>query len=142
MERELAVSDIMTHQVVAVREEQNLAQVLAIFERFRFHHLPVLDERKVVGMVSHRDVLHATVAGIDKSAVAQAREERFVERTFVRDLMTTDVLTVRADDSVREAASRMLDATVDSLPVVDEAFHMIGMVTAHDILRMVRDNRF
>jgi CBS domain-containing membrane protein len=141
MKAEPTVSDIMTRQVVALLEEQNLAQILATFERFTFHHLPVLDDRKVVGMVSHRDVLRATVAGIDKSAAAQAREERFVERTFVRDLMTTTVLTVGAHDSVREAASRMLEARVDSLPVVDEAGNMTGIVTAHDILAMVRDDR-
>jgi CBS domain-containing protein len=55
--------------------------------------------------------------------------------------MTTTALTVGAHDSVREAASRMLEARVDSLPVVDEAGNMTGIVTAHDILAMVRDDR-
>ena len=139
MPQEPVVSDIMTRDVVALLEEQNLGQVLATFERFSFHHLPVLDNGKVVGMLGQRDVLRATVAGMDQSVVAQNREARFVERTFVRDLMKTTVFTARPEDSVSTAAAQMLEARVDSLPVVDAAGTLLGIVTSHDILRLVRD---
>ena len=139
MERKHTVSDIMTRDFVALLEEQNLAQVIATFDRFGFHHLPVVDGTKVVGMISQRDVLHATVAGVDNSTVAKNREARFIERTFVRDVMKTVVHTSRAADSVSSAAARMLEARVDSLPVVDDEGNMIGIVTTHDVLRMVRD---
>ena len=139
MPQEPVVSDIMTRDVVALLEEQNLGQVLATFERVSFHPLPVLDNGKVVGMLGQRDVLRATVAGMDQSVVAQNREARFVERTFVRDLMKTTVFTARPEDSVRAAAAQMLEARVNSLPVVDAAGVLLGIVTSYDILRLVRD---
>jgi CBS domain-containing protein len=131
------VSDIMTREVVTLLEEDNLQNVAAGLEHFRFHHLPVVDDRKVVGMLSQRDILRATVAGIDGGAAARAREARFLEQTFVRDVMTTEVVTARPDESIKAAAQRMLQHRFGALPVVDEHNNLLGIVTENDILRTV-----
>jgi CBS domain-containing protein len=141
MAREITVADVMTREVVWLLEEQNLAQVAEAFQRFSFHHLPVLDGRRLVGMVSQRDILQATVSGVDRTPAALAREARFLERTFVRDLMKTRVLTARPSDTVAVAAGRMLDSRVDALPVVDERNELIGIVTSHDLLRLMASAR-
>jgi CBS domain-containing protein len=133
------VSDIMTRDIVSLLEEQNLATAAATFQRVSFHHLPVVDGKKVVGIVSQRDILHATVAGVDRSAVAQTRELRFLESTFVRDLMKTAIVTAGVDESVATAAKRMLAERVDALPVVNGRGELAGIVTAHDILRLVSE---
>jgi acetoin utilization protein AcuB len=133
------VSDIMTHDVISLLEEQNLATVAATFQRLSFHHLPVVDGKKVVGMVSQRDLLHATVSGLDTSVAAQAREARFLERTFVRDLMQTTVVTCGLYEPIATAAERMLKARVDALPVVNERAELVGIVTAHDLLRVLSE---
>jgi CBS domain-containing protein len=111
------------------------------FERFHFHYLPVLDGKRLVGLVSQRDILEATVSGVDRSPAAQAREARFLERNFVRDLMKTRVLTARPSDTVAVAAGRMLDSRVDALPVVDERNELMGIVTSHDLLRWMATAR-
>jgi CBS domain-containing protein len=131
------VSDIMTREVVTLLEEDNLLNIAAGLERFRFHHLPVVDDRKVVGMLSQRDILRATVSGMDGGAAARAREARFLEQTFVRDVMTTNVITARPDEPIRLAAQRMLDHRFGALPVVDEDNNLLGIVTENDILRTV-----
>jgi CBS domain-containing protein len=129
------VADIMTRNVVTLLEEDNLLSVGATLARFRFHHLPVVDGRKLVGMLSQRDVLRLTVAGVDRSAAAQAREARFLESTFVRDIMRTDVVTARSDESVRAAATRMLEHRFGALPVVDGLGNLVGIVTENDVVR-------
>ena len=133
------VSEIMTREVVTLLEEDNLQNVALGLERFRFHHLPVVDERKVVGMLSQRDILRATVAGVDGGAAARAREARFLEQTFVRDVMQTNVVTVHPEESIKSAAQRMLSHRFGALPVVDENDNLVGIVTENDILRTVAD---
>lgn len=137
MEEQSRVADIMTRSVVVLSEEDNLSQVAAGLDRYRFHHLPVVDGSKLVGMLSQHDMLRHTVSGVDRSAVASSREARYLEQTFVRDVMKTDVLTVRADELVSTAADRMLAGRVSALPVVDAEDALIGIVTEKDILRLV-----
>lgn len=131
------VSEIMTREVVTLLEEDNLQNVAGGLERFRFHHIPVVDDRKVVGMLSQRDILRATVAGVDTGAAARTREARFLEQTFIRDVMQTNVVTARPDETIKVAAQRMLAHRFGALPVIDDDGDLLGIVTEHDILRTV-----
>lgn len=133
------VGEVMTRDVVTLNEEDNLLMVAAGLKRFRFHHFPVVDNRRLVGLVSQRDMLRATVAGVDQSAVARAREARFLEQTFVRDIMRTDILTVRPEDPVSLAAKRMLEHRFGCLPVVDGEQRLLGIITENDIVRLAAE---
>lgn len=133
------VAEIMTRELVTLVEEDNLEHVAAGLARYRFHHLPVVDGRKLVGMLSQRDMLRATVAGTDRSAAARAREARFLEETFVRDVMKTAVVTVMPSATIPAAAKLMLSARIGALPVVDGDGYLVGIVTDHDIVRTVAE---
>jgi len=133
------VAEIMTRELVTLVEEDNLEHVAAGLARYRFHHLPVVDGRKLVGMLSQRDMLRATVAGADRSAAARAREARFLEETFVRDVMRTTLVTVMPSASIPAAAKLMLSARVGALPVVDGDGYLVGLVTENDIVRTVAE---
>jgi CBS domain-containing protein len=135
MAQKLKVADVMTRDVTTVYEESNLQEVLSILGPYRFRHLPVVDGKRVVGILSHRDLLKVTSQGLDRTLAAQAREARLVEQTFVRDVMNTNVLTVRSETSVAEAARRMLDNKVGALVVVNEREELQGIVTETDLLR-------
>jgi CBS domain-containing protein len=60
--RETRVRDIMTHKVVCVRPEQNLHDCMALMTERRIRHLPVLDHKKVVGVISIGDVVKEVIA--------------------------------------------------------------------------------
>ena len=130
------VRDVMTKDVVTLNEEDNLEMVAAGLERFRFHHLPVVDGRKLVGLLSQRDLLRHTVAGDDRSAVARAREHRYLEQTFVRDIMRTKLVVAHPDEPVSMAAKRMLEMRFGALPVVDGEGDLIGIITENDVVRL------
>ncbi len=130
------VGEVMSHEVVTLNEEDNLEMVAAGLERFRFHHLPVVDGRKLVGMVSQRDMLRATVAGMDTSAVARNREKRFLESTFVRDVMKTKLVTAHPDEPVTLAARRMLETRYGAMPVIDREGNLLGIITENDVVRL------
>ena len=130
------VGEVMTRQVVTLNEEDNLEMVAAGLERFRFHHLPVVDGRKLVGMLSQRDMLRHTVAEQDRSPLDRARERRYLEQTFVRDLMRTKLVTAHPEEPVSMAAKRMLEMRFGALPVVDEDGNLLGIITENDVVRL------
>lgn len=133
------VADIMTRYVVTVYEEDDLNQVRAKLLDRSFHHLPVIDGSRVVGMLSQRDMLRATVSGIDGGAFAEAREARYLEQTFVRDLMQTRVHSARPTDSLRTAARQLLANRIGALPVTDEHGNLLGIVTENDLVRQLAE---
>jgi CBS domain-containing protein len=65
-----------------------------------------------------------------------ARERTRME---VGDFMTTEVVTIRSDSPVRDAARLMLERKISGLPVVDASNHVVGIVTEHDLLRRRAD---
>jgi acetoin utilization protein AcuB len=97
--------------------------------------LPVVDGKRVVGILSHRDLLKVTSQGMDKTIAAQAREMHLLDQTFVRDVMNMKVLTTRAEASLAEAARSMLENKVGALVVVNEQEELLGIITETDLLR-------
>jgi CBS domain-containing protein len=130
------VGEVMTREVVTLNEEDNLEMVSAGLERFRFHHLPVVDGRRLVGMVSQRDMLRTMVSSLDHSAVARTREKRLLESTFVRDVMKTKLVTAHPDEPVTLAARRMLETRYGAMPVVDREGNLLGIITENDVVRL------
>lgn len=136
MVTERTVGELMTRDVVTLFEEDNLERVSKELGRFRFRHLPVVDDGKLVGILSQRDLLRATFAGMDQSPAARAREARFLEQTFVRDVMRTDLVTVHPEEPLRAAALKILEGHLGALPVVDADGMLVGIITEHDITRI------
>jgi len=137
--REKTAADIMTRDVVTVYEENNLNEVRTKLREHSFHHLPVIDGTKVVGMLSQRDMLRATITGVDRGAIAQAREARYLEQTFVRDVMQTHVHSAFPTDSLQTVARRLLADRIGALPVTDEQGNLLGIVTENDLVRQLAD---
>jgi len=87
-------------------------------------HLPVLDDRRrLVGMLSDRDVMR--VVGAKRNGK-------------VADIMSREVVTIRPEAPAHEAASLMIDLKIGSLPVVDEEGNLVGMITQTDYLELAR----
>ena len=118
----LRVVDIMTRELVVLRQEDNLGVVADDMERYGIRHLPVVDEGDVlVGLVSHRDLLGALITGN--------------RDTWVHEVMTRDVATVSSGTSVADAAQVLVDGKLGCVPVVEPDGRLIGIVTEHDMLR-------
>jgi CBS domain-containing protein len=119
----LQVQDLMTRDVITLRPVDNLRRVDALLRRGRVRHLPVVDGGRLVGLVTHRDLL---------AAAARGREEPAV---WAMDAMTRDPTTVRPDSSLREALELMLRNKFGCLPVVDAGGALVGILTESDLVR-------
>lgn len=137
MSSKRSVGDVMTRDVVTLYEESSLQQALSALGPYRFRHLPVLDGKKVVGMISQRDLLLLSTQGLGHGPAALAREARLMEELFLRDVMNANVITIGPGASLAEAAQRMLEYRVGALPVVDAGGELLGIITEYDVLRAV-----
>jgi CBS domain-containing membrane protein len=133
MPHRLRVGDIMSREVITLAEDDTLADARVCMDRGRVRHLPVVRGDKLVGLVTHRDLLAASF-----SVFAQASahdERRLFAQIPVRELMH-DAVTASEAMPVREAAHILLEGKFGCLPVVDSTGTLVGIVTEADFLRL------
>lgn len=120
------VSELMTRELVTLKETQNLAIADELLRLNRIRHLPVVRNGKLVGLITHRDLLKAT--GLKCPDPAQ-------QPLWAADIMNRQVRTVRPETPLREAVAVMLENKFGCLPVVDEEGTLLGIVTEADLVR-------
>jgi len=118
------VHEIMTPDVLGIVPSAPLDVALRMMVETGVHHLPVVDGDHCVGLLHESDVLWRLWSADDR------RPPPIVA------VVRTPPLAVAAGDTVRAAASRMVDATTDAALVFEDG-RLVGIVTATDILRLV-----
>ncbi|QIK79413.1 CBS domain-containing protein [Sphingomonas piscis] len=119
----MKVSEVMTTKVATVRADQTAQEAARFMLRADAGSIPVLEGDRLIGMITDRDI---AVRG-----VANGRGPD----TPVRELMTEGLISTRADDEIEEAATRMSEAQVRRLPVIDETEKLVGIVSLGDLSR-------
>jgi len=126
------VRDIMTRRVLCLLEEENLEHIAHGMKRFEFRHLPVIDEGKLVGIVSQRDLLEASVSALDPDF--DLKDFNLKHNIFVAEIMKSPVVSVRPDTPLLEAARLLLEHKVGCLPVTELDGTLVGIVTDFDFV--------
>jgi CBS domain-containing membrane protein len=129
----LKVADIMSRELVTLAEDDTLAEARLCMERGRLRHLPVLRDGRLVGLVTHRDLLAASFSLFAEGSASE--EHVLFSRILVRDLMH-DVIAVSPSMSVSEAARILLEQKFGCLPVIEGDGKLVGIVTEADFLRL------
>lgn len=134
MER-TCVREIMTAPALVVTPDTSVPAAVSLMREKRIRHLPVVENGRLVGIVSRGDLREASIAaGIN----ADSYELHFMlNRLTVGKLMTRKVFTVTPDALVVFAAELMTEYKIAGLPVVDQDGSVIGIVTESDLLRML-----
>lgn len=122
------VGELMTRSnLVTLTETQNLAKAEELLRLHRIRHLPVVRNGKLVGLITHRDLL--------KAAAQRPPADPVNQPLLASDVMVRDVRTVRADTPTREAVKMMLDNKYGCLPVVGADGELVGILTEADMVR-------
>ena len=108
------VGSLMTEKVFRVTPEDSLATIREILQKVNFHHLLVVADEKLVGIVSDRDILKALSPLFDDPA--RRVDRGAILGRQVEQIMTKDLITVDRETSVKEAAILMLDNNISCLP--------------------------
>ena len=127
----MLVEDLMQRQVITVMPCTPLPEALRLSRTRGVRHLPVLEEGKLVGIISDRDLKRATAS----PATALERHELvyLLEKVSVAEIMTRSVITVVPELPVEEAARLMVKEKIGALPVIAEG-RLVGIVTETDML--------
>jgi CBS-domain-containing membrane protein len=137
------VGDVMTNDVVSVREDATFREIVDLLETRRISGVPVVDwANLVVGVVSEADLLRKLEFAGDESGrrllagrrVREAREK--AAGGLAQDLMSKPAVTVLPETSVVHAARLMDSAGVKRLPVVNLAGRLTGIVSRRDLLKV------
>jgi len=125
------VRHIMTDKVITLFEEESLPLAEDMMRFRKLRHLPVVDDQgRLVGLVTHRDILRAAMARrTPRPSVAERALEDAVQ---VKELLTRDVWTIDPDALASHAATLLRDHKLGCLPVVDHARKVVGIVTESD----------
>ena len=124
----MKVSEVMTRDVQTIRPDQPVQEAASFMLSNDAGSIPVTDGDRLIGMITDRDI---AVRGIAKG---------YGPDTPVRELMTDDLVIVRIDDSVEDAASKMSEAQVRRLPVIDQDERLCGIVSLGDLSREADDD--
>jgi CBS domain-containing protein len=136
MTADMPVSRIMTAKVTTVSPTDTMDTVRQLLEKGGFHHLPVVEERRLVGLISYTDYLRLIRNVFSNNQEARVNE-RILQATLVKDVMTEHLLCLSPNDTV-ETALRLFKANhFHSLPIVDEHMHLLGIVTTMDLMRVL-----
>ena len=124
----------MTKPVIGLFGEQTLPLAEDIMKLKHLRHLPVLDDQgRLLGMVSHRDLLRAQISTLTGLTEGQRRARQ--EDVHVSALMTRDIWTVRPDTLASVAGQTLIDHRFGCLPVIGDNDAVIGIITERDFLR-------
>jgi CBS domain-containing protein len=119
----MKVSERMTRNPIHVRLADTLASARTIMRAEGFKHLPVVETKRVLGVISDRDL---------------RQHAPDLDHILVETAMTADPVTVAPDTSIEQAASLLLLKRIGCLPVVQEGA-LVGIITATDLLRALLD---
>jgi len=124
----------MSESVVTIRSSDSLDEAEEVMRVGKIHHLPVIEDDRLVGMVAHSDILKAQVSVFAELSMSEDRE---IKRQIAADeVMVREVTTIAPETSALEAAQILATHEYSSLPVVDDG-RVVGIVTERDFLTLV-----
>ncbi|MHC4435269.1 MAG: CBS domain-containing protein [Planctomycetota bacterium] len=122
----------MTQKVFTVEMDVTLQDICRIFEDKKFHHLLVVEEGELRGVISDRDVLKALSPFLN-TPVEQTRDLATLKKRS-HQIMSREPITITKDASAKDAIRLMLQKIISCLPVVSSNGQIEGIVTRKDLL--------
>ena len=129
MNLDTPVTHIMVTDPITVGVGQTISDVCRALSSERFHHLPVLEAGKLVGMISVSDLLEHGLAGADAETTSI-----FDRNLTISKLMHNDVITLSHRATIGEAARLLSAGGFHAVPVIDEHEHLRGLATSTDLI--------
>ena len=129
----MLIRDIMSERPVSVSLDDHLDVVKDIFDHAQFHHLLVIEEGKLFGVISDRDLLKAISPHIGTNRYTMRDLETLAQP--VHRIVTRKPLTLTADASVEAAVAIFNAHNISCIPIVDHDAVAVGIVSWRDIMK-------
>jgi CBS domain-containing protein len=133
------ISDWMTTDVVTVPPDTPVSVAHRKMKDVGIRRLPVVQDNRLIGIVTIGDIREASPS--DATSLSIWELNYLWAQLTVERVMTRNLITLRPDDTIFDAAQIMLDNKVSGLPVVDEHNRLVGILTESDIFKLVVRSR-
>ena len=126
------VNEIMTTKVITIGMDDTLGQIQKLFGKHKFHHVLIVEDAELIGVISDRDILKEISPYIN--TLSEDFRARKTLTKKAHQIMTRNPITVEPDILVEDAASIMLTKNISCLPVVSSSGKIKGILSLKDIL--------
>jgi CBS domain-containing protein len=134
----IKVKEIMTADVLAVHDSENLSAVARIFRENPIHHVPVLKGKKPVGIISTQDIFKLI---FDFDSTDTRMLDTLLDHTYnIKDVMTDKLVIFEEESTLKDAAKILSDSSLHSIMIVNAKGDLTGILTTTDLVRFLYKN--
>lgn len=127
------ITNIMSSQIVTVEMDDKLEVVKDIFDHTQFHHLLVIDNNKLCGIISDRDLLKALSPNIGTLAESSNDLSSLNKRTH--QIMTRNPVVIHDNANVNEAIILFNKHKLSCFPVINQKQNPVGILSWRDVFK-------
>ena len=131
------VANRMAKNPITISAEARVDDAMAMMKRSKVRRLPVVEEGRLVGFLTRQDL--AAVAPSPATTLSKYEISALLGKILVKDVMSTNIVSIKSDATIEEAALLMAQNKIGSLPVVSEVGAVVGIITDTDVFRTFVD---
>ena len=129
----MKISKLMSRNIVIVELNDPLSRVKELFEQTTFHHLLVVEDGRMFGVISDRDLLKSVSPNID-SVAATTRDLASLNKK-AHQIMTRQPISLNENATVTEAIDIFNHNKISCIPIIDDSDKPVGIISWRDIMR-------
>jgi acetoin utilization protein AcuB len=129
----MSVAKIMTRKVLRVGMDDTLETMHEIFQKHKFHHLLVVEEDELVGVISDRDLLKEVSPFLN--TLSEDYRDKQTLRKKAHQIMTRKAISVDGSTTIEDAAKILLKKNISCLPILTPEGKIQGILSWKDLLR-------
>jgi acetoin utilization protein AcuB len=129
----MKINKLMSRDIVIVELNDPLSRVKELFEQTSFHHLLVVEDGRMFGVISDRDLLKSISPNID-SVAATTRDLASLNKK-AHQIMTRQPISLNENATVTDAIDIFNDNKISCIPIIDDEEKPVGIISWRDIMR-------
>ena len=124
----------MKKDLITITKDERMTTARKIMKEKNIRHLPVVDGKRLVGLVTNMDIRKAEAS---PATSLEIRELHYLlDKLTVGEIMTRNVITISPDISVEEATTLLHYNKIGCRPVVEDG-NLVGMLTENDVMEIL-----
>ena len=131
----MSIEKIMSKNIITLNIDDNLGDAKRAFDKYPIHHLLILNNKELTGVFTDRDLYKQLSPTIDTRN--ETPRDATLLRKKVNIYMSRELITATLNTSLNEAVLLFYDNRISCLPIVNDNFEPIGIITWRDIIRII-----
>ena len=131
----MSLSKVMSKNLITLEIDDNLSKAKAIFDQHNIHHILIICDKQLVGIVTDRDLykhLSPTIGTKNETP----RDHSMLQKKL-HLIMNRNLITAKKETSLNDAVLLFYDNHISCLPIVDDSMQPLGIISWRDILKVV-----